>query len=412
LFAEVEADPKSAEAQAAAAPEEVDDEVAAEKETDSFAAILEANVSKFGAKPAPANEIAASPTTPKEPSTTQEEEGEQLDDLWGPVSDGPSKADAEPTVSTESEALPFGEATPAAEEPLADSGEDSSTTTTQEDLFAPSEAVVAQPSDAPPEPDLPATPTETDEPFALPAEPFPAEGQPVKPEAKEAQAETTEPEETQPAFSLPFGESKEETEEETEPEPLPLPLDTPPAPRRGSPLAADASQPLPAVPVLSFNTRHMAWLLGGKLGLAELADLDGATPAETAEWREEVNRLVRELEIDAPPQAAVSTEVAPRVAAVMRTAAGLGESLGKRHGVDHAALLEIALKTNALLVVADERPDLAGPVAAAVRGAAERAMLPKFLWEDAIRALEAKPTPQAAHDAIVKLHQRVESFLR
>lgn len=199
------------------------------------------------------------------------------------------------------------------------------------------------------------------------------------------------------------------------PTPSPLPAVAPAAdapPRRRASLATARDAPLPAVPVLRFNTRHMAWLLGGKLALAELAELDGATPSEVAAWRDEVARLANSLKVAPPRPLARAEDVAGRVSAAMRAAASTGDALRAAYGPDHAALLEIALKTNALLVVARDRPDLAKPVATAVRDAADRADLPGFVWEDSVVVLEGSPTPEDTHNAVVRLHQRVESFLR
>ena len=225
-----------------------------------------------------------------------------------------------------------------------------------------------------------------------------------------------------------------ETKEEDPPAPVPaaqppaekvetseaptLPRDEPAPPADAGSLfdepeaEAEQPEPLPAVPVLEFNTRHLAWLLGGKLGLAELADLDGATASEVAEWRSEVARLSKSLKIADPSTGGAAANSDERVEKMLQAASRAGAELTRAHGVDHAALMEIALKSNALLVVAKDHPDLAGSVGRAIEGAAQRAMLPKFLWEDSVRVLKASPDADQAHDAVVRLHQRVESFLR
>lgn len=171
-------------------------------------------------------------------------------------------------------------------------------------------------------------------------------------------------------------------------------------------------EPLPSVPVLPTNTRHVAWLYGAKLGLAELADLDGATPQEVAAWDVEVERLSKELGVGRPASVRETADTAARVADLIQAAGSIGGELAIRHGADHAALFEIAVKTNALLVVADERPDLAGPVAAAIRDAAGRARLPEYVWGEVAGALERDPTADSASEAVMKLHRRVESYLR
>lgn len=300
----------------------------------------------------------------------------------------------------------------------------------------PSEAAPEAAISAPPAAEKPTTKIELEDPVDLDdlwAEESASE-EPAAPEPT-ADPEPSPPEETPAAqeATLPFGSTdeppffEEETPEPEQPEPVET-LPDPPAtvpevatepdpvlesrPPRAAPLAGSAIDPLPAVPVLPFNTRHLAWLLGAKFGLAELADLDGATPDEVAEWSAEVERLARELRIGTPPSSRQAAEPAERVGRMMRAAARTGEALASEHGVDHAALMEISLKTNALLVVAEKRPDLAAPVARAVRDAADRALLPRFLWDQTVRVLDDDPTPEETLDAVNGLHERVESFLR
>ncbi|CAN0354871.1 unnamed protein product [Ectocarpus sp. 4 AP-2014] len=165
--------------------------------------------------------------------------------------------------------------------------------------------------------------------------------------------------------------------------------------------------------MLSYNTRHLTWLLGGKLGLSELADLDGATPKEVDGWSRDTQRLANELRIEnSDARHRPSDKPAERIRHMMDRAARLGSQLAEKYGDDHAALLEISLKSNALLLVAEQRPDLAGPVGLAIEDAASRAMLPRFLWEETVKALGREPDSEAVLQAVERLHQRAESFLR
>lgn len=335
--------------------------------------------SRYGATAPPAEETPPpvfDPTPePKAPTTVEPSKSDLLDELWGDEAQAPKpEATPEPVFEPEPEE-------PDAPEPFAP---EDSLPFGQDDQPLPEEpAPEAEPIDQPPLFGIAPEPETPSERLPDPIEAFepPAEPDPVAPT---------------PA---------------AEPEPEPEPVFDPP-PRREPPMASSAIEPLPAVPVLPFNTRHLAWLLGAKFGLAELADLDGATEDEVAEWSSEVERLAEELRIGTPASSRSVNDPAQRVGRMMRSAARVGEALASAHGVDHAALLEISLKTNALLVVAEKRPDLAGPVARAVRDAADRALLPRFLWDRSVKVLESNPTPEEAHDAVMRLHERVESFLR
>lgn len=299
--------------------------------------------------------------TPKLPTTTKPADAQALDDLWADIT------------------VPPIEPPPAAKKPQ------------------PTPPVEPPADDPPPTSDL----AFDDRPdFADPVAPVPEElPPPPKP--------TVVP--------LPEPEWEPEPEPDAPPEPEPEPeVQRRPTPRQARPQASAAPgvKPLPSVPVLPFNTRHLAWLLGGKLALAELADLEGATPSEIAAWNAEVERLARELKIRNPAVSPRPSDPAARVKAMMNAASRAGGELSRAYGTDHSALLEIAVKSNTLLIVAADRPDLAVPVANAVRAAADDAMLPRFLWSESVKTLNEQPSADETADAVERLHQRVESFLR
>ena len=231
--------------------------------------------------------------------------------------------------------------------------------------------------------------------------------------------------ETETTKRYPWEEQKSTTVSEATPnvsEPVDEPIDpspaiTPLSPKQPTfeekaPLKLASIKPLPSVPVLSYNTRHLAWLLGGKLGLAHLAANEGATDDEIATWAKETEVLSNKLKIPLPPISSGSQEVAGQVTALLDAASRTGDSLRGKHGADHAALLEISLKTNALLVLCEKHPELAPAIAKAVEDAAERAELPGFLWRNMHKTLVAGATPDEIFEAVSEMHDNVESYLR
>jgi hypothetical protein len=335
-------------------------------------------------EPKPTEELATATPPAAEPETKADDNWWQDSTATPPAAAPPSESPAAETPQVET---PAAETTP---EPKAPSATASSNADLLDELWGEETDTSAEAKEPEPAPAV-ETPTNKDDTTEGPTLPF---------------DEPSQPGEGKSLFDEPEAEAPVETKQ---PEPLPEPS---PAIERAAPMAADVMKPLPAVPVLEFNTRHLAWLLGGKLGLAELADLDGATATEVAEWRREVARLAKSLKVADPSTGGAASAADERVKNMLDAASRAGAELTRAHGPDHAALMEIALKTNALLVVAKDHPDLAGSVGRAVEGAAERAMLPKFLWEDSVRVLKANPDADQAHDAVVRLHQRVESFLR
>lgn len=398
-------------AETPAKPQAAGEEKEKEEEGDGFGDFLDqAYASTAKEEPAaPAEETEAQLETETQPAE-ESKPTEELATATPPAADPETKADDnwwQDSTTTPSAATPPSESsaaptpqveTPAAEtnpEPKAPSATASSNADLLDELWGEVTDTSAEAKEPEPAPAI-EKPTEQEEAVEAPTLPFdePSTDGPTPPAKEES------------LFDEPEAEVPVETKQ---PEPLPEPL---PAIERAAPMAADVMKPLPAVPVLEFNTRHLAWLLGGKLGLAELADLDGATPTEVAEWRSEVARLAKSLKVADPSTGGAASAADERVKNMLDAASRAGAELTQAHGPDHAALMEIALKTNALLVVAKDHPDLAGSVGRAVEGAAERAMLPKFLWEDSVRVLKANPDADQTHDAVVRLHQRVESFLR
>lgn len=321
----------------------------------------------FAKSEEPAADPETQAPTAKPPTTTAPADSDVLAELWGDEPVPEDSRSAEPQAEPEPKPSIFADIE-------------------QEDPVEEPPAELPEPSEAP----------STDETFAF-DDPPPAEKSTETIEEKE--------EWVKPAESLPSVAQEQAS-------PTQRVASIEPRAPRSAPMASSAIKPLPSVPVLPYNTRHLSWLLGGKLGLAELADLDGATPNEIAAWTDEVDRLARELQIPDPSSKTNETDPAKRVRQMMAAAARAGEALASEHGIDHAALLEISLKTNALLVVAEDRPELASPVAAAVRAAAERAVLPRFLWEETVQTLERQPTAEQTLATVSRLHERVESFLR
>ncbi|MEO1498057.1 MAG: hypothetical protein AAFV43_13000 [Planctomycetota bacterium] len=182
-------------------------------------------------------------------------------------------------------------------------------------------------------------------------------------------------------------------------------------PEAGAPAMA-AVEPLPAVPVLPYNTRHLSWLLGAKLGLAQLAGLEGATSVEVSQWSDEARRLAEQLDLKEPAPPAPSGSAERRLKQLLGIAETMGDRVARQHGPDHAALVEISLKTNALLVLFDEYPQLAAPVARAVTSAAERSLLPGRLWRDATRRIEFAGSADELYDAVTQMHADIEEYLR
>ncbi|TWT89003.1 hypothetical protein Mal64_24940 [Pseudobythopirellula maris] len=241
------------------------------------------------------------------------------------------------------------------------------------------------------------------------------------PEAQPAPVAQTPPSTAKPAAAAPpFWDETLPPSKPDEPaiasDPVAAPRPEPTAADRyalRSKPAAPVEPPRPPIAVATDNTRQQAWLLGAKVSLARLMPYAGATPTELAEWDRDVDQLSERLGVEwTSPDAPEVDGAGAELLRLLGEGEGAGDTLLKRHGPDHAALLEISLKTNALLLLYEKHPKLAGPIARSVATAANRADLPASLWLDLLDTLDADPTEDEVFDAVYRLQQDIEEHLR
>ncbi|WP_146588790.1 hypothetical protein [Posidoniimonas polymericola] len=197
------------------------------------------------------------------------------------------------------------------------------------------------------------------------------------------------------------------------PAPTPEPPSTPPmelpAPtlplEPGDPIPppAEERRPPPKRPTPHMNnTRQLAWLLGAKLGMT--------TAGESAPKAWELEGLAETLGIE-PVAIDARGDAAQSTARLLKASGTLGKRLARQHGSDHAALLEIAVKSNALASLIADHPKLAEPVAKAIEQAAARSELDPELMKPLVKTLRANPSPQEAREAVFQLHEAVVAEL-
>ncbi len=172
----------------------------------------------------------------------------------------------------------------------------------------------------------------------------------------------------------------------------------------------------PAAPS-SFNTRRAVWALGSKLSLSALANDRGAVPENVTKWFTQSQKLAELLgtKIDPlPPQpAAADADPYSRAALnyLLLQGQSIGRSLAENQGADHAALLEIAIKSNYLLVLYQPRAPAGVDIATAIAEAAPRAKLPPELCKPLLDALAQQEPADDIHKLVRKLHTEVDSYL-
>jgi len=89
----------------------------------------------------------------------------------------------------------------------------------------------------------------------------------------------------------------------------------------------------------------------------------------------------------------------------------LTDAVAAEHSGTHRALSDLAIKTNALLLIySPNYPDL-GTLLAEIRQAAEESTLPKRLWQPVIESLDEGADFQDVKRAVFELHDKASDYL-
>jgi hypothetical protein len=215
-----------------------------------------------------------------------------------------------------------------------------------------------------------------------------------KPEEKPAVTPETPPAETPPAETEPMPVAEVEVPEE-----LPEVASAAPLPFESEPPKPAPTEPKP------IDSRDLTWRLASRLSYLLIApDTDVATV------RDELEPVAAVLAIKLP-DIAVTEEGSPeqlkQLLAVGRT---LGEEAAVKYGAEHAALVEIAFKSNLLLAVAEERPQLRHGINGSVSAAAVRAGLPEAVWQPFQNEVGNHDDAASLTEAVLRLHNDVGKY--
>lgn len=167
----------------------------------------------------------------------------------------------------------------------------------------------------------------------------------------------------------------------------------------------------------SPNTRRTAWLLGSNLSLAALANDRAAAVEKVAHWladsrsqAESLGTSVAELP-ERTADGGSPTASRQVLNYLFLQGQRIGRDLAKAHGPDHAALFEVAVKSNILLTLYQPGAPAADALSAAIAQAAPRAQLPADLWQPLLDALTAKAPPADVRQAVQRFHADVDQYL-
>jgi hypothetical protein len=89
----------------------------------------------------------------------------------------------------------------------------------------------------------------------------------------------------------------------------------------------------------------------------------------------------------------------------------IGRELSKRFGPEQAALFEVALKSNILLLLYSPGSEATNSIAAAIVRAAPQAKLPDVLWSPLIDRINKKASLDDVRTAIHQMRRDVDGYL-
>ncbi|WP_425400884.1 hypothetical protein [Aeoliella sp.] len=224
-----------------------------------------------------------------------------------------------------------------------------------------------------------------EEPAVTVADPMPIESTSAEPDP----IAPTDP------FELPW-QTPDTTAESPEPEPVEVARAESPEPE-----VTEVDPPQPP------DSRQLTWMLASRLSYLLLAP-----DADTSAIEQELAPVAAALDIELPAITATEPGSADQLKQLLSVGRELGKSAADKYGVEYAALVEIAFKSNLLLAVAETRPQLKHSISGSVAAAAVRAGLPESVWQPFQDQLAESSEPDALADAVVELHSQVGTTLK
>jgi hypothetical protein len=208
--------------------------------------------------------------------------------------------------------------------------------------------------------------------------------------SEEATAATEEPPSPDNSSTLPAGDELEST-------------------------AVSTSEEVP--PDQSPNSRLAAWTLGSRLSLAALANDRGVAAKSIPKWLEASRAAAEALgtSVTDLPERPAATDSGPASKQVLNYLFDEGQRIGRElqtaHGADHAALVEVAVKSGLLLLLYEPGSTTVDSIVEALEQAAPRAGLPPELLQPLVKLIEQKSTPEDVRAGVRRMHAEVDRFL-
>jgi hypothetical protein len=181
-------------------------------------------------------------------------------------------------------------------------------------------------------------------------------------------------------------------------------------------MSASATASTPAADGVP-NSRQAAWLLGSNLSLAALAHDRGVAAKNVPLWFADAQAAAKVLGTTLPelpePAKVGDTGLASQqvVNYLLVNGQRIGHELAKQNDAQEGALLEIAIKSNILLLLYAPDTSAGKSIGAAIEQVAPQAKLPAELWRPLVDALNKQAPPKDVQAVVRKMHADIEQYL-
>lgn len=170
----------------------------------------------------------------------------------------------------------------------------------------------------------------------------------------------------------------------------------------------------PTVPDAMPSGKAIAWNLADKLSMAAiLYDLKGT---ETSDSLSKAKILAAEVGAVVPMFPVKTGEKSKDTAAILAyllsdVGKNVGGNVKTKYGQKEAALFEMSLKSNVLLLLYAPGDSMGKTVAKVIRSNAKIADLPENLWLPTVTKIESDASFDDVKDAIMEMHTDVSQYL-
>jgi hypothetical protein len=168
---------------------------------------------------------------------------------------------------------------------------------------------------------------------------------------------------------------------------------------------------------VSPKVRHAVWILGSRLSLAALAHDRRMAANSIPTWLDEAHSACKLLGMTVPelpePAAVGDTSPASRqvIDYLLTQGQRIGRELSKQHGPDQAALFEVALKSNILLLLYSPGSESTNSISAAITRAAPQAKLPDGLWSPLVGRMNKRASLEDVRASVRQMHSDIDQYL-